>query len=114
MTDTVSPAGQPPAGTAALAAVDAAINGEFVAVEAKAKEALIKLHDDWKWIVAHTWSVRFIFAAFLLSALEVFLPLMVGKTSINPVVFAGVIAVITGAAFVARIVAQKKAGVSDG
>ncbi len=51
------------------------------------------------------------FAAFLLSALEVFLPLMVGKTSINPVVFASVIALVTGAAFVARIIAQKKAGV---
>jgi hypothetical protein len=67
----------------------------------------MKLHDDAKWIVEHSWSMRFMFVAFVLSGLEVFLPLMIDNTAIPRVIFAGLIALVTGAAFVARIVAQR-------
>lgn len=87
-----------------------------VAVVAVAKPSLlsrltavqIKLHTDWKWIISRSWSIRFIFLAFVLSGAEVFLPLFVGKTSMNPVMYAGAIALVTGAAFVARLVAQNR------
>jgi hypothetical protein len=66
----------------------------------------LKLHDDWKWIVSHAWSVRFTVAAFMLSALETFLGLVAHTNHLPPTLFAAISAVVTGAAFVARLVAQ--------
>lgn len=120
MTDTTiaAPAASAPtdAQAKALAAVDAAINStEFQAVEQKVeievRQALFRLHEDWKWIVASSWSLRFVYIAFLLSAAEAGLPFFVGKTSINPVLFALIIAIVTGAAFVARLMAQNKGSI---
>ena len=67
----------------------------------------LKLHDDAVWIVNHAWSMRFLMVAFLLSAAEVALPYFADKTPIRPDVFAGVIGIVTGAAFIARLVAQR-------
>ena len=67
----------------------------------------LKLHDDWHWIVNHAWSMRFTALAFLLSGAEVALPYFADKTPVEPGVFALTIGVVTGAAFVARIVAQE-------
>jgi hypothetical protein len=70
----------------------------------------LKLVDEWEWILAHSWSLRFMFVAAFLSALEIMLPLL---TNLHGLPFYPLaIGVITGAAFIARIVAQKREGVS--
>jgi hypothetical protein len=66
----------------------------------------LKAHPDWHWIVNHAWSTRFIVLAFLLSGVEVALPYFVDKTPMDPRVFAIAVGLVTGAAFVARLVAQ--------
>jgi hypothetical protein len=70
----------------------------------------LNLHPDWHWIVSRSWSLRFVFLAFVLSGAEVFLPLFTDTTTIPRVLFASMIAVTTGAAFVARLVAQNRDG----
>ena len=65
----------------------------------------MKLSADWKKIVKKAWSVRLLVIAGLLSGVEIILPLLVG--SFPKGVFAALSFVITAAAFVARIVAQK-------
>lgn len=66
----------------------------------------MKLHDEWRWIVAHAWSFRFTVAAFMLSSLETFLSLVAHTNHLPPAVFAVVSSLVTGAAFVARLFAQ--------
>lgn len=70
----------------------------------------MKLHDEWRWIVTHAWSFRFTVAAFMLSALEAFLGLVAPTNHLPPEVFAVVSALVTGAAFVARLFAQDHPG----
>lgn len=67
----------------------------------------MKLHADWRWIVSHAWSQRFTAMAFMLSAMETFLGLVTKSNHLPPAVFAVVTALVTGAAFVARLVAQE-------
>jgi hypothetical protein len=66
----------------------------------------VKLHDDWRWIVSHAWSIRFIALAALLSGFEVILPLY--SEIIPRGLFAILSFAVTAAALVARIVAQAK------
>lgn len=68
----------------------------------------MKLHDDWRHIVLHAWSVRFIVITAILSGIEVFLPLIQPYVSINPILLAAATGVTTCAAFVSRIIAQKE------
>ena len=68
----------------------------------------MQLHEDWPHIVRHAWSVRFIALAFLLSVIEVSLPIIQPYVSINPVYVGGAAGIAAGAAFFARIVAQKE------
>jgi hypothetical protein len=70
----------------------------------------MKLHDDFEWIVNHSWSLRFIFLAFLLSTAEVALPLMTNLKGLPG--YPVVIGLTTGAAFVARLIAQKRSDAS--
>lgn len=67
----------------------------------------MKLHAEWRWIVAHTWSLRFIVAAFMLSSLEAFLSLVAHTNHLPPALFAVISAIVTGGAFVARLLAQE-------
>lgn len=69
----------------------------------------MKLHRDWKLILRKAWSIRLILLAGLLSGIEVALPFIDDRVPRG--VFALWSLVITGAAFVARVVAQK--GLSD-
>lgn len=70
----------------------------------------MRLVDDWKAIVRRAWSVRFMAAAVVFSALEVALPMLDGLLPIPPGVFAALTGLSTGAAFAARLVAQKNLG----
>lgn len=89
---------------------------EAAAVQAVAKaiaRPLVRLHDDWEWILSHSWSLRFIFLAFLLTVAETILPFFANMTPLPPTLFGFILSVVTGAAFVARLVAQKREGVSN-
>jgi hypothetical protein len=73
------------------------------------KSKRFELVEDFHWVINHSWSLRFAFLAFLLSGAEIALPLI---TSLQGVpYFPIILGLITGAAFVARLVAQNKAGV---
>lgn len=67
------------------------------------------LIDDVRWVINHSWSLRFVFIAFLLSCAEAFMTVFVDARHSHPAIFAGTLAFVTGAAFVARLVAQKHA-----
>jgi hypothetical protein len=64
--------------------------------------------DDWKRILKRAWSIRLMLLAGLFSGAEVALPLTVGYVDIPPGIFAAMSGLTTGAAFVARLLAQSK------
>lgn len=65
----------------------------------------MKLSDDWKEVLRKAWSIRFIILAGVLSGLEVALPYF--ATLMPRGTFAALSSVAIGAAFIARLVAQK-------
>lgn len=65
-----------------------------------------RLVSDWKWVLTNSWSLRLIVLAALLSGAEVALPLL--SNWFAPGLFATLSFLVTVAAFIARIVAQKK------
>lgn len=68
----------------------------------------LTLSADWRTVLRHAWSVRFMAVAALLSFLEVVLPLVGSGLPFPPVLTALLIGLATAGAFVARIVAQKQ------
>lgn len=66
----------------------------------------MKLYDNWKTIVRKAWSVRFMAVAGVLSGVEVALPFF--QDVLPRGTFAALSGVFVGAAFVARLVAQKE------
>lgn len=71
----------------------------------------MKLATNWREVLRHAWSIRLIIMAGLLSGAEAALPYM-GALPIAPGVFAVLSLLVTGGAFVARLVAQPS--VSEG
>lgn len=69
------------------------------------KQPLVRLHDDWRWIVRHAWSFRLTILAGLFTAAEAILPVFVDNFPRG--LFAGLtlLAVIGGG--IARVVAQR-------
>jgi hypothetical protein len=65
------------------------------------------LRSDWRFILRRAWSIRLLILAGLLSGLETALSLWGGGTLVPPGAFAALSGVVTAAAFVARLVAQK-------
>jgi hypothetical protein len=70
----------------------------------------MKLVSDWSRVLWRAWSIRFVIAAGVLSAVEVALPFF--EPSFSPGIFAAASGLSAGAAFVARLVAQK--GLNNG
>jgi len=68
------------------------------------------LIDDWRDVLKRAWSIRLIVVAAILSGAEVALPFVDGLADIPRGVFATLSGITTAAAFVARLIAQKKAG----
>lgn len=66
----------------------------------------VELIDDWHWVVNHSWSVRLLMLAFTLSAAEVIMPYFSSQS--HPIAYGVATGLVTGAAFVARLVAQKR------
>ncbi len=71
-----------------------------------------KLHEDWKHLLRHAWSLRLMALAFVLTCAEVSLPLlqsyMQGVLNIPTGLFAALAGAASAAAMVARLVAQKQ------
>ncbi|KFL25081.1 hypothetical protein JP74_21365 [Devosia sp. 17-2-E-8] len=68
---------------------------------------MAKLLPDWKRVLRHAWSIRLILLAGLLSGLEVAQPLVADILPIPSLTFAVLAMMVTAAAFVARLMAQK-------
>lgn len=68
----------------------------------------MRIIDDIHWVIAHSWSLRFVFLAFLFSAAEVILPLLSDLQGLP--FYPILIGLTTGAAFVTRLIAQKREG----
>ena len=66
---------------------------------------------NWRAVLRYAWSIRLIVIAGILSGIEVALPLAGDVLPIPTGLFAGLFLMVTAAAFVARIIAQK--GISD-
>lgn len=62
---------------------------------------------DWKRVLMHAWSIRLIVLAAVLSGAEIVIPMLPTFIEIPPGYFAGASFVVTVAAFVARLTAQK-------
>lgn len=67
----------------------------------------MKLRSNWQAVLRHAWSVRLAILAALLSGLEVALSVLVSNPPLPAGLFAALSAVVTIAAAVARLVAQK-------
>lgn len=65
----------------------------------------MKLYDNWREIVRKAWSVRLMIIAGVLSAIEVMVPFF--ADALPHGTFAALSGITVGAAFVARLVAQK-------
>ncbi len=74
----------------------------------------MKLVANWRAVLRRAWSVRLMLAAGLLSGAEIALPLLDGLLPIPPGLFAALSGLATGAAFVARLLAQKDFDNEDG
>ena len=68
---------------------------------------------DWRKVLRHSWSVRLLGLAFLFSAAEVALPYLQSVLPLSHGWFGAVSGLATGAAFVARLLAQKQFQVED-
>lgn len=71
------------------------------------------LHPDWRRLLRYAWSIRLLMLAGVLSGCEVALPLIQPIINIPTGIFAGLSALSTCGAFVARLMAQKEFG-ADG
>jgi len=63
---------------------------------------------NWREVLRHAWSIRLMLVAALLSGLDAAQPLVAGLLPIPPVLFAVCAALISAAAFIARLVAQEQ------
>lgn len=66
----------------------------------------MRLVPNWRAVLTRAWSVRLMVLAFVLTVLEVALPLLDGYLPIPPYTFAALSGLATAGAFVARLVAQ--------
>lgn len=75
-----------------------------------AARSRVRLHRDWRAILRRAWSIRLLIIAGLLSGAEVALPLL-DESVLPQGALAALSAVVTGAALVARLLAQR--GIAD-
>jgi hypothetical protein len=72
-----------------------------------------RLIEDWRRVLRRAWSVRLIALAAVLSGLEIALPMLEGVVDIPRGILAGLSGLVTCAALVARLVAQREIGHGD-
>ncbi|MBI2240305.1 MAG: hypothetical protein HYU59_05815 [Magnetospirillum gryphiswaldense] len=73
----------------------------------------MRLVDDWLSVLRKAWSIRLIALAALLSGLEIAIPLLDGVVDLPRGLFAALSGVVTSAALVARLVAQRSMNDAD-
>jgi len=73
----------------------------------------MELVPHWRRVLKRAWSIRFMAAAFVFSALELVLPAFDGTLPIPPRAFALLSGLTAGAAFVSRLVAQSSVSKGD-
>lgn len=66
----------------------------------------VRLVSDWRWVLARSWSVRFIAIAAVLSGLETAMAVFADNPPIPKGTFALLSFFVTAAALIARFVAQ--------
>lgn len=71
------------------------------------RRKLLRLRADWRHLLRHAWSVRFSLLATLLSGIEAGASALSGAPPFSITVYAALMCVITIAAALARLVAQK-------
>lgn len=69
------------------------------------------LVSNWRAVLARAWSIRLILLAGVLTGLEAVLTFVGSSLPIPPGLLALIACLVTGGAFVARLIAQK--GISD-
>lgn len=67
----------------------------------------MRLAANWRRVLRRAWSIRLMIVAGILSGIEVALPLAGDLVPVPVGIFAGLSALTTAGAFVARLVAQK-------
>ena len=67
----------------------------------------MKLLPNWRSVLSRAWSVRLMVLAGLLSGVEVAMPYLEGVIDLPSGVFAALSGLVTAAALLARVVAQK-------
>jgi hypothetical protein len=72
-----------------------------------------RLVRNWRKVLRHSWSVRLLGLAFAFSAAEVALPYLQSVLPLSAGWFGAVSGLATGAAFVARLLAQKQFDAED-
>lgn len=68
----------------------------------------MRLVSNWRKVLRHSWSIRLLAIAAILTWGEVFLSLWGGGSFFDPKVFAILLGIVSSAAFVARLIAQKE------
>lgn len=67
----------------------------------------LRLVDDWKWVVTRAWSARLMLLAAILSGFEALMSVFADNPPIPREAFSILFCIITAAAFVARLIAQR-------
>ena len=67
----------------------------------------LRLHDEWRWIVGHAWSFRFLGLAAVLSGAQAALPLFMDHPPLPRRLFAVVVFLIVSLAMIFSIIVQK-------
>lgn len=68
----------------------------------------MRLVDNWRHVLRRAWSIRFILLAGLFSGLEMVVPFIDDFIALPRGVLAGIAFIAANAAFVARMIAQKR------
>lgn len=66
----------------------------------------MRLASDWRKIIKHSYSVKVLAFAAVLSGMEFVMPYFADAFADHPRIFAGIMFLVVAAAFFARIVAQ--------
>lgn len=72
----------------------------------------MRLASDWRRIMRKAWSIRLIAMAGILSGMEIVMPMLDGIITVPRGIFAALCGIVTCAALVMRLIAQRS--MSDG
>ena len=68
----------------------------------------IRLHPEWRKLLRHAWSIRFMALAAVFSGLEVAMACLADNPPIDRIIFASISCLVSVGAFAFRLIAQKE------